>query len=250
MKCLVPVKRVIDPNVKINIKADGSAVETENVKMSMNPFDEIALEEAVRLKEKGIVTEVVAVSVGMQSVSETLRLALARGADRAILVECQKELEPFNIALILKSIAQKERPLLIIMGKQAIDDDCNQTGQMLSGLLGWAQGTYVSKVTMHIAENLLEVEREVDHGLEVLMLNLPAVITTDLRLNQPRYVSLPNIVRAKSKPMDWITIEQLGLSLKEHVRILKLGSPKIHRNGIKVKNAKELVDRLKDDKII
>lgn len=250
MKCLVPIKRVIDSNVKINIKADGSGVETENVKMSMNPFDEIALEEAVCLKEKGIVAEVVAISVGAQTASETLRIALARGADRAILIEHQKSLEPFNIAKILKAVVQKELPTLVIMGKQAIDDDCNQTGQMLSALLGWAQGTYVSKLTMCIAENKVEVERETDYGTEVLMLNLPAIITTDLRLNQPRYISLPNIVRAKNKPLSIMSVEQLGLTLKDHIRLLKVESPKIRRNGIKVKNAKELVDKLQADKII
>ncbi len=250
MKCLVPIKRVIDFNVKVHVKADGSGIDTENVKMSVNPFDEIALEEAVRLKEKGIASEVVAVSVGSNMVSETLRVALARGADRAILVEHVRELESINIAKILKAIVQKEMPVLVIMGKQAIDDDCNQTGQMLAALLGWAQGTYISKLTVHSKDKKVEIEREVDNGLEVLTLALPAVITVDLRLNEPRYISLPNIVRAKNKPLNIVTVQQLGLELKEHTKLLKVEPPVMRRDCIKIKSVKELVDKLIDDKII
>ncbi|MBI4292373.1 MAG: electron transfer flavoprotein subunit beta/FixA family protein, partial [Betaproteobacteria bacterium] len=202
MKVLIPVKRVVDYNVKVRVKADGTGVDTSNVKMSMNPFDEIAIEEAVRLKEAGKVTEIVAVSCGVSACQETLRTALALGADRAILVETDAELQPLAVAKLLGAIAQKESPRLVILGKQAIDDDCNQTGQMLAALLGWAQGTFASKVS--VEGDKLNVTREVDGGLENLSLNLPAVITTDLRLNEPRYVTLPNIMKAKKKPLETI----------------------------------------------
>lgn len=243
MKCLVPVKRVIDYNVKVRVKADNSGVETEHVKMSLNPFDEIALEEAVRLKEAGIVTEIVAVSIGSAVTQETLRIALARDADRAILIETNEIFESLNIAKILKKIVEQEKPNLVLMGKQAIDDDANQTGQMLAALLGWAQGTFASKIEV---VNLTEVivTREVDGGLETLRLNLPAVITTDLRLNEPRYISLPNVMRAKSKPLEKIMLESLGLSFKKHIQVLKVETPKLRKAGIKVDSVKELVDNI------
>lgn len=250
MKCLVAVKRVIDFNVKVRVKADGSDVETEHVKMSLNPFDEIALEEAVRLKEAGLVTEIVAVSIGSAVTQETLRIALARDADRAILIETNEIFESLNIAKILKKIVEQENPNLILMGKQAIDDDANQTGQMLAALLGWAQGTFASKVEMIAATELTKapkeilVTREVDGGLETLRLTLPAVITTDLRLNEPRYISLPNVMRAKSKPLEKITLESLGLSLKKHTQVLKVEAPMMRKAGIKVGSVKELVDKI------
>jgi len=247
MKCLVSVKRVIDYNVKVRIKMDGSGVETENVKMSMNPFDEIAVEEAMRLKEAGIITEIVAVSVGRKSAEETLRVALARGADRAILIETERELEPLNIAKILKSVVEKEACDLVIMGKQAIDDDSNQTGQMLAGLLGWAQGTNASKLEIKLAEKIAEVTREVDGGLEILKLILPAVITTDLRLNEPRYISLPNVMRAKTKTIHYLAIADLNVELKVHLKLLKVEPPAVRRAGIKVSGVKELVDKLKNE---
>src|SRR6266852_7302538 len=208
MKILVSVKRVVDFNVKVRVKADGSGVETANVKMSMNPFDEIAIEEAIRLKEAGIATEIVAVSCGMQACQETLRTALALGADRAILVETEVELQPLAVAKLLRAIVQKENPQLVILGKQAIDDDCNQTGQMLAALLGWPQAAFASKVK--VAEGRAEVTREIDGGLETISLSLPAIITTDLRLNEPRYVTLPNIMKAKKKPLETVTPADLG----------------------------------------
>lgn len=256
MKCLVPVKRVIDFNVKVRVKSDGLGVENEHVKMSMNPFDEIALEEAQRLKEAGKITEIVAVSIGKQEIQETLRMALARGADRALaVIDETKDLEPLNIAKILKAIVLQEKPDLIIMGKQAIDDDCNQTGQMLAGLLGWSQGTNISKLEFKETQKEalqdthieIQVTREVDGGLEVLDLKLPSVITTDLRLNEPRYITLPNVMKAKSKPLTTIQIKELNVELKPHQKILKVEAPKMRRSGIQVKSAKELVDRLKNE---
>lgn len=243
MKCLVPVKRVIDFNVKVRVKADGSGVETDHVKMSLNPFDEIALEEAVRLKESGVVTEIVAVSIGAPVTQETLRIALARDADRAVLIETNEIFESLNIAKILKKIIKQEKPDLVLMGKQAIDDDANQTGQMLAGLLGWAQGTFASKIEVVNLQEVI-VTREVDGGLETLRLNLPAVITTDLRLNGPRYISLPNVMRAKSKPLEKILLESLGLTFKKHIETLKVEAPKTRKSGIKVESVKELVDNI------
>src|SRR6188472_777484 len=209
MKILVPVKRVVDFNVKVRVKSDGSGVDLANVKMSMNPFDEIAVEEAVRIKERGEATEIVAVSIGSAKSQDTLRTALAMGADRAILVKTDATVEPLAVAKLLKQVVENENPELVIMGKQAIDDDCNQTGQMLAGLLGWAQGTFASKLDVKIEKKQIEVTREVDSGLEVLILTLPAVITTDLRLNEPRYISLPNVMRAKSKPLEIIPISDM-----------------------------------------
>jgi electron transfer flavoprotein beta subunit len=243
MKCLVPVKRVIDYNVKVRVKSDGSGVETEHVKMSLNPFDEIALEEAARLKEAGVVTEIVAVSIGVAVTQETLRIALARGADRALLIETEETFESLNIAKILKKIIDQENPNLVLMGKQAIDDDANQTGQMLAALLGWPQGTFASKVEIIDVKSAV-VTREVDGGLETLRLSLPAIITTDLRLNEPRYISLPNVMRAKSKPLEKISLGSLGLSLKKHIETLKVEAPKIRKSGIKVNSIKELADKI------
>lgn len=243
MKCLVPVKRVIDFNVKVRVKADGSGVETEHVKTSLNPFDEIALEEAVRLKESGTLTEVLAVSIGPAVAQETLRIALARGADRALLVETDETFESLNIAKILKKISDQENAQLVLMGKQAIDDDANQTGQMLAGLLGWPQGTFASKIEMRSDKEAL-VTREVDGGLETVRLQLPAVITTDLRLNEPRYISLPNVMRAKSKPLEKMTLASLDLTLKKHREIVKVETPLIRKSGIKVSNVQELVDKI------
>lgn len=246
MNCLVPVKRVIDFNVKVRVKADGSGVETEHVKMSLNPFDEIALEEAKRLKEAKILTEIVAVSIGPKSCGEILRTALARGADRAILIECDLDLESLNIAKLLKAVVDKGTFELILMGKQAIDDDCNQTGQMLAALLGWPQGTFASKLEF-IENKKITVTREVDGGLEVLSLTLPAVITTDLRLNEPGYISLPNVMRAKSKSIETFSYVELGVELKSHLKLLRVESPKTRRLGIKVNSVKELVDKLKNE---
>src|SRR5216117_4150665 len=223
MKILVPVKRVVDFNVKVRVKADGSGVETANVKMSMNPFDEIAVEEALRLKEAGTATEVVAVSCGVQACQETLRTALALGADRAILVQTDVELQPLAVAKILRAIVQKENPQLVILGKQAIDDDCNQTGQMLAALLGWPQATFASKV--EVEGGVAKVTREVDGGLETRALTLPAIITTDLRLNEPRYVTLPNIMKAKKKPLDNFKPEELGVDVKPRLKTLKVSEP-------------------------
>lgn len=244
MKVLVAVKRVVDFNVRIRVKADGSGVETEHVKMSLNPFDEIAIEEAVRLKEQGVATEVVAVSIGNPQCQETLRTALALGADRAILVIHEAQLEPLIVARILKAIAIQEQPQFIILGKQAIDDDCNQTGQMLAGLLDWPQGTFVSKLVINNQQ--AEVTREVDQGMQTLRLNLPAVITTDLRLNQPRYASLPNIMRAKQKPLRTVNATELGVDLTPHVETLTITAPPEKKAGIKVKNFKELMEKIKD----
>jgi len=245
MKVLVPVKRVIDANVKPRVKADGSGVELANVKMAMNPFDEIAVEEAIRLKEAGKVEEIVAVSIGPAQAQETLRTALAMGADRAILVKSDEPVEPLDVAKILKGIAEEEKPGLIILGKQAIDDDANQTGQMLAALLGWAQGTFASKV--EVGEGAVTVTREVDGGLQVVELKLPAIVTTDLRLNEPRYASLPNIMKAKKKPLDEKGAADYGVTVKTRLKVLKTEEPAKRKAGIKVSSVTELVDRLKNE---
>ncbi len=245
MKVLVPVKRVVDFNVKVRVKADGSGVETANVKMSMNPFDEIALEEAIRLKEAGTATEVVAVSCGVPACQETLRTALALGADRAILVETDAELQPLAVAKLLRAIAQKENPQLVILGKQAIDDDCNQTGQMLAALLGWPQATFASK--LKIAGDKAEVTREVDGGLETIAIKLPAVVTTDLRLNEPRYVTLPNIMKAKKKTLEVLKPEALGVDVTPRLKTLKVEEPPKRKAGVKVPDARALVGKLRGE---
>src|SRR5690349_24649101 len=245
MKVLVAVKRVVDFNVKVRVKADGSGVDTANVKMSMNPFDEIAVEEAVRLREKGVATEIVAVSCGVAACQETLRTAMAIGADRAILVETDAELQPLAVAKLLKAMADKEQPQLIILGKQAIDDDCNQTGQMLAALLGWPQATFASKIVIN--DGRAEVTREVDGGLETVAFKLPAVVTTDLRLNEPRYASLPNIMKAKKKPIDVMTPEQLGVDATPRLVTLKVEEPAKRQGGIKVGSVSELIDKLKSE---
>ncbi len=250
MKCLIPVKRVIDFNVKVRVKSDGTGVETDQVKMSMNPFDEVALEEAVRLKEKVIVKEIIAISIGVSSAQETCRVALARGADRAILIETNvetNEMPPLSIAKILKYFVLQEKPDLVILGKQAIDDDCNQTGQMLAALLGWAQGTNASGLNVNASTGSVEVIREVDGGLETLSLKLPAVVSVDLRLNEPRYISLPNIMKAKSKPLQIIPMGDLKIELKQHLKTIQVEPPVMRRSGIKVNNAKELVDKLRNE---
>ena len=245
MKILVPVKRVVDYNVKVRVKSDGSGVDIANVKMSMNPFDEIALEEAVRLKEAGRVSELVAVSCGVALCQETLRTALAIGADRAILVETSELLEPLAVAKLLRAVAQREQPQLIILGKQAIDDDCNQTGQMLAALLGWPQATFASKVLLE--GDQVTVTREVDGGLETLTLTLPAIITTDLRLNEPRYVTLPNIMKAKKKPLDMVTPEVLEIDCAPRLATLKIVEPVRRSAGIKVPDVATLVAKLRDE---
>ncbi|MDW8468656.1 MAG: electron transfer flavoprotein subunit beta/FixA family protein [Burkholderiales bacterium] len=245
MKILVSVKRVVDYNVKVRVKSDGTGVETANVKMSMNPFDEIAVEEAVRLKEAGVATEIVAVSCGVAACQETLRTALAIGADRAILVETDAELQPLAVAKLLAAICAKENPQLVILGKQAIDDDANQTGQMLAGLLGWAQATFASKVK--IADGRAEVTREVDGGLETLSVALPAVITTDLRLNEPRYVTLPNIMKAKKKPLELTKPETLGVDVAPRLRTLRVAEPPKRKAGVKVPDVKTLVEKLRNE---
>src|ERR687890_1518212 len=240
MKVLVPVKRVVDYNVKIRVKADGSGVETANVKMSMNPFDEIAVEEAVRLKEAGKAAEVVVVSLGVQACQETLRTALAMGADRAIHVLTDVAVEPLAVAKALKSLTEKEQPGLVIMGKQAIDDDSNQTGQMLAALLGWPQGTFAFKV--NVSEGSIDVTREVDGGLQTVGLKLPAILTTDLRLNEPRYASLPNIMKAKKKPLDDKNAADYGVDTAPRLEVLKTSEPAGRKSGVKVKTVSELVD--------
>ncbi len=245
MKVLVPVKRVIDFNVKVRVKPDGSGVDTSNVKMSMNPFDEIAVEESVRLKEKGIVTEIIAVSCGVTACQETLRTALAIGADRAVLVETDVELQPLAVAKLLKALADKEAPQLVILGKQAIDDDANQVGQMLAALLGWPQATFASKVD--IADGHATVKREIDGGLETLKLTLPAVITTDLRLNEPRYATLPNIMKAKKKPMEIVKPDALGVDVTPRLTTLKVVEPAKRKGGGKVADVKELVAKLRNE---
>ena len=245
MKILVPVKRVVDYNVKVRVKADGTGVETANVKMSMNPFDEIAVEEAVRLKEAGKAAEIVAVSMGVAQCQETLRTALAMGADRAILVETQAELQPLAVAKLLKALVEREQPELVILGKQAIDDDANQTGQMLAALLGWPQGTFASKV--EVGEGRVRVTREIDGGLETVELKLPAVITTDLRLNEPRYVTLPNIMKARKKPLEALTPEALGVDVTPRLKTLKVEEPPKRKGGVRVADVKELVYKLKHE---
>ncbi len=245
MKALVAVKRVVDYNVKVRVKADHTGVETANVKMSMNPFDEIAVEEALRLREAGIVEEVIAVSLGVQQCQETIRTALAMGADRGILVKTDASPEPLAVAKILKAVIAEEKPELVILGKQAIDDDCNQTGQMLAALLGWPQGTFASKLVIEGSEIL--VTREVDGGLQTVKLKLPAVVTTDLRLNEPRYASLPNIMKAKKKPIADKTPEAYGVDMKPRLEILKTAEPGGRKAGVKVGSVAELVGKLKNE---
>ena len=245
LKVLVPVKRVVDYNVKVRVKNDNSGVELDNVKMSMNPFDEIAVEEALRLKEKGIATDVIAISIGSSQVQETIRNALAMGADSGIFVETTEVLEPLNIAKIISSIAIKEKFDLLILGKQAIDDDMNATGQMIAALLDWPQATFASKI--EIKEKKAIVSREVDGGIENIEIRLPAVISADLRLNEPRYASLPNIMKAKKKPINQITIEDLNINIKNRLDILKVEEPAKRQSGIMVQNVEELVDKLKNE---
>jgi len=245
MKILTPVKRVLDYNVKARVKPDQSGVDLANVKMSMNPFDEIAVEEAVRLKEKGVATEVIAVSIGVQQCQETLRTALAMGADRAVLVLTDQDLEPLNAAKALKKIVEDQAPDLVLMGKQAIDGDNNATGQMLAALLGWPQATFASRVV--IEGGKAQVTREVDGGLQTIEIDLPAVITTDLRLNEPRYASLPNIMKARTKPMETKPLADLGLDLQPHLKVLKVAEPPKRQAGIKVESAAELVAKLKTE---
>jgi len=245
MKVLVSVKRVVDYNVKVRVKADGSGVDTANVKMSMNPFDEIAVEEAVRLKEKGIATEIVAVSCGVTACQETLRTALALGADRAILVETDVDLQPLAVAKLLKAVVDKEQPKIVLLGKQAIDDDSNQTGQMLAALLGWPQATSASKVD--IAGDKATVKREVDGGLETIETSLPLVVTTDLRLNEPRYATLPNIMKAKKKPLEVIKPDALGVDVAPRISMLKVVEPPKRKGGGKVADVAELVSKLRNE---
>ncbi len=245
MKVLVPVKRVVDYNVKVRVKSDGTGVDIANVKMSMNPFDEIAIEEAVRLKEKGVVTEIVAVSCGVTQCQETLRTAMAIGADRAILVECADELQPLAVAKLLKALFDKEQPGLVILGKQAIDDDCNQTGQMLAALANLPQATYISKI--EVADGQATITREVDGGMETLKLKLPAVVTTDLRLNEPRYVTLPNIMKAKKKPLEVLKPADLGVDVAPRIKTLKVSEPPKRGAGIKVPDVATLVAKLKNE---
>jgi len=245
MKVLVSVKRVVDYNVKVRVKSDGSGVETANVKMSMNPFDEIAVEEAMRLKEAGVATEIVAVSCGVLACQETLRTALAIGADRAILVESNEDLQPLAVAKLLKAVCQKEAPQLVILGKQAIDDDSNQTGQMLAALLGWPQATFASKVK--VENGMAQVTREVDGGLETVSIKLPAIVTSDLRLNEPRYVTLPNIMKAKKKPLENLKPDALGVDVAPRLATLKVVEPPKRKAGVKVPDAKALVDKLRNE---
>jgi electron transfer flavoprotein beta subunit len=249
MKILVAVKRVVDYNVKVRVKGDGTGVDLANVKMSMNPFDEIAVEEAVRLKEKGVATEVIAVSCGVAQCQETLRTAMAIGADRAILVECADELQPLAVAKLLKALVDKEQPGLVVLGKQAIDDDCNQTGQMLAALAGLPQGTFASKVNVEgpVPGGKVSVTREVDGGLETVKLSLPAVVTTDLRLNEPRYVTLPNIMKAKKKPLEVFKPADLGVDVTPRIKTLKVTEPPKRGAGIKVPDVATLVSKLKNE---
>jgi electron transfer flavoprotein beta subunit len=245
MKVLVPVKRVIDYNVKVRVKADQTGVDLANVKMSMNPFDEISVEEAVRLREKGKATEVIAVSIGPQAAQETIRTALAMGADRGILVKVDSDVEPLAVAKILKGICEAEKPGFVILGKQAIDDDSNQTGQMLAALLGWPQATFAHK--LELGESSAQVEREIDGGLQTVEIKLPAVMTTDLRLNEPRYASLPNIMKAKKKPIDEKSPADYGVDVTPRLKVLKVTEPAKRQAGVKVKTAAELVDKLKNE---
>ena len=245
MKILVPVKRVVDYNVKVRVRSDGAGVELANVKMSMNPFDEIAVEEALRLKEAGKATEVVIVSIGPAQAAETIRTGLAMGADRGVLIRFDGALEPLAVAKALKAIVSEEQPRLVILGKQAIDDDCNQTGQMLAALLGWSQGTFASK--LELGEESLDVTREVDGGLETLTLTLPTVVTTDLRLNEPRYASLPNIMKAKKKPIIEKAPSDYGLDFSPRLKILKVSEPPARKGGVKVASPAELVEKLRNE---
>jgi len=245
MKLLVPVKRVVDANVKVRVKPDGSGVDLANVKMAMNPFDEIAVEEAIRLKEAGKATEIVCVSIGPAQAAETIRTGLAMGADRGIHVKTEGAVEPLAVAKILKKVAEEEKPGLVILGKQAIDDDCNQTGQMLAALLGWPQGTFASKIA--IESDSVSVTREVDGGLQTVKLKLPAVVTTDLRLNEPRYASLPNIMKAKKKPIAEKTPQDLGVDIAPRLKVLKTSDPAGRKAGVKVKTVAELVDKLRNE---
>ena len=249
MKILVSIKRVVDYNVKIKVKSDNSGVDLENVKMSMNPFDEIAVEEAVRLKEKKICNEITAISIGSVESEETLRTALAVGADKGILVETEEDVQPLEVAKILKEVIKKNSPDLVLMGKQAIDDDSNQTGQMLSALLGWPQGTFASK--LEINGKKINVTREIDGGLETLSMELPAIVTTDLRLNEPRYASLPNIMKAKQKPIEKITPSDLNIEIKQRLKTLKVTEPPKKESGIKIDSVQELISKLHDkEKVI
>ena len=245
MKVLVPVKRVIDYNVKVRVKADNSGVELANVKMAMNPFDEIAVEQALRLKEAGGADEVVAVSIGPAQNQETIRTALAMGADRGIHIEASHDIEPLAVAKLLKAVVERENPGLVLVGKQAIDDDCNQTGQMLAALLGWAQGTFVS--ALEVSGDNAKVVREVDGGLEHLEISMPAIVSVDLRLNEPRYASLPNIMKAKKKPLDSLTVDDLGVDITPRLTIVKVEEPAAREAGIKVADVKELVEKLKNE---
>ena len=245
MKILVPVKRVVDYNVKVRVKKDETDVELDNVKMSMNPFDEIAVEEALRLKEKGVASEIIAVSIGLPEVQETIRNALAMGADSGIFVNCISKLEPLSVAKILTSICNKIKPDLVIMGKQAIDDDMNATGQMLSAMLNWGQATFASK--LEIQDKKIKVGREIDGGIENIEVNLPAVVTTDLRLNEPRYASLPNIMKAKRKPIDEMKVEDLNIDIEPRLEILKIEEPKSREAGIMVKSVDEMIEKLKNE---
>ena len=245
MKVLVPVKRVIDYNVKVRVKADNSSVELANVKMAMNPFDEIAVEQALRLKEAGGAEEVVVVSIGPAQNQETIRTALAMGADRGIHIEASHDIEPLAVAKLLKAVVERETPGLVLVGKQAIDDDCNQTGQMLAALLGWAQGTFVS--ALEVAGDKARIVREVDGGLEHLEIKMPAIVSVDLRLNEPRYASLPNIMKAKKKPLDSLTVDELGVDISPRLTIVKVEEPAAREAGIKVADVKELVEKLKNE---
>ena len=245
MKILVPVKRVVDYNVKVRVKKDETDVELDNVKMSMNPFDEIAVEEALRLKEKGVASEIIAVSIGYPEVQETIRNALAMGADSGIFVNCISKLEPLSVAKILTSICNKIKPDLVIMGKQAIDDDMNATGQMLSAMLNWGQATFASK--LETQDKKIKVGREIDGGIENIEVNLPAIVTTDLRLNEPRYASLPNIMKAKRKPIDEIQVEDLNIDIEPRLEILKVEEPKSREAGIMVKSVDEMIEKLKNE---
>ena len=245
MKVLVPVKRVIDYNVKVRVKADNSGVELANVKMAMNPFDEIAVEQALRLKEAGGAEEVVVVSIGPAQNQETIRTALAMGADRGIHIDASHDIEPLAVAKLLKAVVERETPGLVLVGKQAIDDDCNQTGQMLAALLGWAQGTFVS--ALEVAGDKAKIVREVDGGLEHLEIKMPAIVSVDLRLNEPRYASLPNIMKAKKKPLDSLTVDELGVDISPRLTIVKVEEPAAREAGIKVADVKELVKKLKNE---
>ena len=245
MNIIVPIKRVVDYKVKIRVKSDQSGVELDNVKMSMNPFDEIAVEEAIRLKEAGTAEEIIALSIGPQQAQETIRTALAMGADRGILIKSDQNVTPLNVAKIIKAVAEQENPDLIILGKQAIDDDSNQTGQMLSALLGWSQGTFASEIKLE--DNKLLVTREIDGGLQTIKLNMPSIVTTDLRLNEPRYASLPNIMKAKKKPIETLSAEDLEIDTSPRIKLIKVEEPSKRKKGIMVNNVSELVQKLKHE---